>query len=280
MTQTVADLLGLAAADVRGWFAPDAGLTYSLVRMSQEHARALPGRLAVALRRSYIDDEALRSRVSRPTPTVGELLSALLPDPGSTMAGDFGEILTLVYLASEREADRPFAPLKWRMKLDRRQPVPHSDVLLFIVPKWPLVSPEDSLLCAEVKTKSTDSGSTPIDDAIRDSTKDRTSRLAKTLVWLQEKSLFGPIGGLDKPVLDRFCHASEHPQAIRAFAAVAVIDDQLVAHEVATVPAVPPDTTLVVIAIPELQGAYAATFEAARHAELSDPIVASGPPVK
>ncbi len=267
LSERLAEALGIAPEAVAEWFSADASRAYTLTRMSPEHAQNLPGSFAMALRRSYVDDETLRSLSSDPSPTIQDLIGARLPDPGSTMAGDFGEILTLAYFLAVKASDHPFGPLKWRLKQDRRQPVPHSDLLLFVVPAWPIADEHDSMICAEVKTKSTRSAATPIAEAIRDSQKDRTGRLAKTLVWLQERSMFESIGGLEKAVLDRFCHASEYPPANRQFAAVAVVDEGLVEDEIAVVPDLPTDTSLVVIVIPQLLATYTAVFEAAHQAE-------------
>jgi hypothetical protein len=119
-------------------------------------------------------------------------------------------------------------------------------------------------MCAEVKTKSTPGSSTPIPDAIRDSGRDRTSRLARTLQWLKERALHESIDGLDLEVLDRFAHASDHPAATKEFSAVAVVSDSLVDDELPTVPAVLSlDSKLLVLVVSDLHTTYSSVFEAA-----------------
>jgi hypothetical protein len=47
----------------------------------------------VAVRRCYITDGFLDERVKATGRTKAEIVAAVLPDAGSTMSGDFGEIL-------------------------------------------------------------------------------------------------------------------------------------------------------------------------------------------
>lgn len=195
-----------------------------------------------------------------------DLIAARLPDAGSTMAGDFGEILVYLYQASKEHPARALGPKKWRLKQDRTKPAPHSDVVHFVLPSWPSSSENDLLLCSEVKTKSTNGGSSPIKSAIEDSAKDRTSRLARTLVWLRERALFEPLGDVQLAHLDRFINATEHPAAKKRFRAVAVICKSLVNRELVDAPTeASPDYTVVVIAVPDLQKTYTEVFESARN---------------
>lgn len=142
-----------------------------------------------------------------------------------------------------------------------------KDVVHFVVPAWPTASAEDVVLCSEVKTKSTDGASTPIKAAIEDSFKDRTSRLARTLVWLRERALTDDLGDVSLQHLDRFINATEHPAAQKRFRAVAVVSADLVEAEVADAPTqAHPEYTVVVISVPDLQATYTSVFAAARQA--------------
>ena len=71
------------------------------------------------------------------------------------MAGDFGEILVMLYHAALEQPTEILGPKKWRLKQDRTKPAPYSDVVHFVVPSWPQSSDQDRILCSEVKTKST-----------------------------------------------------------------------------------------------------------------------------
>jgi hypothetical protein len=124
-------------------------------------------------------------------------------------------------------------------------------------------------LCAEVKTKSTAGQSQPIATAIADSAKDRTSRLARTLVWLRERATMEDLGSVRLEHLDRFINATEHPPAEKRFRAVAVVCSSLLDGELASAPTAPTACSLVVIAVPDLQATYTSVFCAARVATSS-----------
>jgi len=265
--------LGLNIMDVAPWFQADEDSPYVLVRVSSEHAAEWSSTLAEAIRRCYICDDVLKERAevleeelggtmeSRQTSVIG----AKLPDPGSTMAGDFGEIITYLYQAASVHPQKAFGPKKWKLKQDRTKPAPFSDVIHFILPTWPEASEEDQLLCAEVKTKSTSGNSSPIPAAIEDSGKDRTSRLAKTLVWLRDRAMTESLGQTMIAHLDRFINATDHPSATRHFSAVAVICSNLVDAELIDAPDEESDNyTLVVVAVPDLKDTYESSFASAK----------------
>lgn len=159
-----------------------------LVRVSDEHAKGWTAVLGLPVRRCYVTDAVLAQRADELKVSQADIIAAKMPDPGSTMAGDFGEILCYMYQGAAAQSAAVVGAAKWRLKQDRTKPSPHSDVVHFLVPNWPTPSSDDAILCAEVKTKSTAGASTPIKSAIEDSKKDRTSRLAKTLVWLRERA--------------------------------------------------------------------------------------------
>jgi hypothetical protein len=262
----VGDDLGFDILRAAPWFPHEKEAPYVLVRVSDEHAKAWADVLGVAVRRCYVSDKVVEERAMATGASKADLIAARLPDAGSTMAGDFGEILVYLYQASKEHPARALGPKKWRLKQDRTKPAPHSDVVHFVLPSWPSSSENDLLLCSEVKTKSTNGGSSPIKSAIEDSAKDRTSRLARTLVWLRERALFEPLGDVQLAHLDRFINATEHPAAKKRFRAVAVICKSLVNRELVDAPTeASPDYTVVVIAVPDLQKTYTEVFESARN---------------
>ena len=198
---------------VRTWFPHEQDAPYVLVRVSDDHAQGLSDALGDAVRRCYITDSLLVAGSATPNVSQREIIAAKLPDPGATMAGDFGEILVYLYQGTGEHPITPIGATKWRLKQDRTKPAPYSDVVHFVLPAWPNSSAEDAILCAEVKTKSTASAFRPIRAAIEDSLKDRTSRLAKTLVWLRERALTEDLGDVQIEHLDRFLKATDHPAA-------------------------------------------------------------------
>ncbi len=263
--------LGVDIGAIAPWFADDHQSPYVLVRVSDEHTAAWADVLGVPVRQCYIDDTLLDERAQTTGRPKSELVAAKLPDRGSTMAGDFGEILVFLYHAAVEPDVALIGPKKWRLKQDRTKPAPYSDVVHFVLPHWPQSSTDDRILCSEVKTKSTAGNSTPISSAVADCEKDRTSRLAKTLVWLKERALHEELGTTTIAHLERFTKATDHPEARKQFRAVAVICAGLVDNELADAPdEQPADHTVVVIAVPNLKQRYEEVFDAV-HASVAEP---------
>ena len=265
--------LGLNASNALSWFPNESEEPYTLIRVNAEHAADWEDALCDAVRRCYLSDETLETQAHNLEEELGgsadsrraEIIASKLPDAGSTMAGDFGEILIYCYQAATALPRIAFGPKKWRLKQDRTKPAPGSDLVHFILPTWPTASDQDEILCAEVKTKSTNGDTSPIAGAIDDCAKDRTSRLSKTLQWLKERALTERLGEVQISHLDRFISAIEHPTATKSFRAVAVICEDLVDLELALAPQeVSPEFQLVVVAVPNLHAVYNAVFAAAK----------------
>lgn len=254
--------LGLEVGGVMSWFAVGPQQGYTRVAVSAAHAASWHGLLSDAVRRCYISDERLEAAATAANSTRSEVLASLLPDPGSVMSGDFGEIVGYLYLASRQTG--AIGPKKWRLKQDRTKAAPHSDIVQFLLPQWPEASAQDRLICGETKAKATAGNFAPIPAAITGSQKDRTSRLSRTLVWLRERALLQDIGAVTMAQLDRFINATEFPQCAREFHAIAVICSDLVDAELANlVPnTIPPGCALAVISVPNLQNTYTTVFEA------------------
>lgn len=256
--------LGIDVATFLPWFSHDQEEPYVLIRVSARHADSWAKILSVPLRRCYISDKALTKSARRTGRKKKELIAAKLPDRGSTMAGDFGEILVYLYQAGHEHPTAVIGPKKWRLKHDRTKPAPYSDVVHFVVPHWPTPTEEDLVLCSEVKTKSTNGRTSPIREAIADCEKDRLTRLAKTLVWFRERALHEDLGSTTIDHLDRFIDATDHPPAKKRFRAVAVVCSSLVDDELTDTPDdVPEGYTLVVISVPDLKKVYEAVYSAA-----------------
>lgn len=255
--------LGLDITQIVPSFVQERESPYVLVRVPEEQARAWSVLLGVPVRRCYIDDALLDERTAATGRPKCEIVAAKVPDRGSTMAGDFGEIMVFLYHAAVEPDVELVGPKKWRLKQDRTKPAPYSDVVHFVMPHWPQSSTEDRILCSEVKTKSTAGDSSPISSAVADSEKDRTSRLAKTLVWLKERALNENLGTTTIAHLERFTKATDHPEAQKQFRAVAVVCASLVDDELADAPVEKPTHhTVVVIAVPDLKQRYEDVFDA------------------
>lgn len=236
---------------------------FTLVEIHAEQAAALAGQLGVAFRRCYIGDGALRERMATTDSSARAIIGAKLPDRGSTMAGDFGEILTALFQAAREHPGEVLDPKKWRLKQDRTKPAPGSDVVQLILPHWPNPSDEDRVICSEVKTKSTRGSSKPVATAIEDSKKDSSRRFVRTLNWLKERALDTGLSTVSVDQLDRFIRAVDYPPARRDFRAVAVISAALVEAELEGVEAPPAEErALIVISVPDLKANYESMYDA------------------
>ena len=257
------DELGLDPAEVALWFEQESKEAFELIRVSEEAAASLAEVLGIPVRRCYVSDAVLEARAIAQGVPKAEILKAVLPDPGSVMAGDFGEILAYLYHAGRHAPRTVIGPKKWRLKQDRTKPCPHSDVVQFILPDWPEPSDQDRLICAEVKCKSTNGPFRPVARAIEDCVRDRTSRLSRTLVWLRERALLSDAVDTDVAILNRFIQADAYPAATKEYNAVAVVCADLLQDALEDVPAEnDPSYSVIVITVPQLHRVYNAVFAA------------------
>ncbi len=256
--------LGLQTETVVPWFTIEQAQQYTRVSVPTEHAATWDDVLCDAVRRCYISDEKLAARAQATHSTPADILAAVLPDAGSVMSGDFGEIVAYIYLASREQGTATIGPKRWRLKQDRTKSAPGSDVVQLALPQWPNASADDRVLCGEVKTKATAGIFRPIANAITGSLKDSTSRLSRTLVWLRQRRLLEDFGTVTPDQLNRFINATEFPPYTRQFHAIAVICSNLVDGELATLVQenIPQDCTLVVISIPDLLNTYTTVYVA------------------
>mgnify|MGYP001224234412 FL=1 len=157
------DELGFDIRNALSWFDQEQHNPYVLVRVEEEYAKSWAGQICDAVRECYLTDEFLRRRTkeleSKVEGTTRELQNQIicskLPDPGSIMSGDFGEILVYFYHAVKAHPQVAFGPKKWRLKETRTKAAPYSDVVQFILPSWPTPTANDEILCSEVKSKAT-----------------------------------------------------------------------------------------------------------------------------
>jgi len=85
--------LGLQIGTVLPWFVVGPEQQYTRVSVPPEHVATWGNLLQDAVRRCYISDEHLAERTTTTHTTRSEILAATLPDAGSVMSGDFGEII-------------------------------------------------------------------------------------------------------------------------------------------------------------------------------------------
>lgn len=274
----MSDDLGLSFQVTAGWFSAEQRASYRFISVTSAQATALPTALGMAIRRCYISDEKVSTQAIKYPPAT-KVIAAALPDPGSVMSGEFGEILTYFYQGSTALPMAAVGLRRWHLKQDRKKAAPYSDVVHLVLPNWPNPSAQDAVLCSEVKAKSTKGKFEPIKDAIEGCETDRISRLAGTLSWLRDRAITGATEGASVEQLTRFIEPAGLPPAEKKFQAVAVVCDSLVTDEIAKAPATPsPDYEVVIISVPKLKDTYEAAYTNAMNAV--PPTSAAGAPAK
>lgn len=242
---------------------PEGCLDVTCHVLSGNSAKLLEGYLVDRLASCYISQEKLQERANQTGLAYSELIANKIPDKGSVMSGDFGEIFTLYFLDSRYEEDLKLIK-KWRFKQDRKKAAPHSDVVLFGIEDLNNPSEDDFVICAESKQKATPSKFDPITSAISGYVSDRTGRLAKTLVWLKEKAI-------DEGNQDDIALASRFADVLnitysKLYKAVAVVDRDLLDDEITKdidLPGRTDEFEVIVIGIDDLKNLYESVFERA-----------------
>jgi hypothetical protein len=230
--------------------------------LREKEQAALMDFLTVSLPDCYITKVQLQERIKATGKSASALLANKTPDPGNVMSGDFGEILTLFFLGSERD-EKVTLIKKWLYKQDRTKPAPHSDVVVLYREFDNKSSAKDFVINAETKQKSTKGTFAPIAAAIGGLEKDQTGRLARTLAWLREKAMDH---GSKQEItfIERFTHDLSIAYA-KHYKAVAIIDLELVKQELTRKPspAINGSFEVIVIGIKDLKAFYEAVFDRA-----------------
>ena len=269
MVDPILENTNLDYLTIRKWFNKSEGENFLRITVPAEYALQFGQLLGLPIRRCYISDNRLTERLALGVATTAEIVAAALPNAGSTMAGDFGEVLSYIFHLSDSQEVELTGPKKWRLKQDRTKPSPKSDVVHFALPDWPNAGESDGILCSEVKVKSTNGASRPISTSLTDSKKDRTSRFADTLVWLRERTILGDDTDVSLEQLARFIDAIDYPQYEKSFYAVAVICEELVDAELEADPPVPDvNHQILVIVVPSLRDVYTSVFNSASNSFL------------
>lgn len=209
----------------------------------------------------YITSELLADRMAAVGLTAPQIIQNKIPDRGSVMAGDFGEVTTLFFLGSERsEAVKNI--MKWQYKQDRTKAAPHSDVLILHREDYEQASTNDFVICAESKLKSTRSPFSPIESSIAGYNLDKTGRLARTLVWLKEKEIDH---GSPESIafVERFTDEHLDTEYSKYFKAVAIIDRTFIDEELSKTLELPvqnEEFEIIVLGISDLKDLYERTF--------------------
>ncbi len=260
--------------DIESWFSehdiPEGSIAVRVHCLNDGNSAQLEDFMSRAIPTCYISENDLAARMNETGLSASELIQNKVPDPGSVMAGDFGEVLTLFFLGSERT--EPLTKLrKWRFKQDRTKAAPHSDVIILHKAHDDRPSTDDFVICAESKLKSTASPFSPIEKSIEGYKADKTGRLARTLVWLKEKAI-------DNENSDAIAFVSRFTDDLletsfeKKFRAVAVIDLAFLDDELLKeldLPTQSDEFEVVVLGIGDLKNLYEQSYDKAVE-EVSD----------
>lgn len=247
---------------ILSWFKEVRSTPYILVKIEKDAIPKWDDALCAIFRRCYVADSILAERMKKTSQSSSVLISAKLPDAGSVMAGDFGEILAYLFQSCDALPLHAVGPKKWRLKQDRKKPAPYSDVVHFVLPDWPKPSTHDKLLCAEIKTKATKSSFKPIENAIRGCETDRTGRLANTLAWLRERALYEDLGDVEIDEINRFLRPDQNPSYESEYRAIVIICSSLLDNELLNAPtSESKDYSVVIISVPDLKKTYSDLYE-------------------
>lgn len=206
----------------------------------------------------YISDKNLKDLAAKSSLTASEFLEKyVIPNEPPIKSGDFGEIFSFVVVRENFEKKRIFflSPRKWRWKDNKDKPAPGTDSVLFHVMNPKKFSDKDLLVTIESKMKAVHSNNHRIQKAIDDASKDKLSRLSKTLNWLEEKyAKQGKVG--PRKIVQRFNDPATHGNYQKQYKAIAILDRTLEAGETAKAVTNPHGIVVIVFSIQELKKAY------------------------
>ena len=252
--------------DVRSWFQeyekPDDCVDVRAHILAEAKIGHLETFMISRIPSCYISEGGLVEQMSKTGLSAPDILKNKLPDTGAVMAGDFGEVLTLFYLGSERP-EIIQKVMKWRFKQDRTKAAPHSDVVILHRSDLQKASTNDFVICAEAKLKSTKSTFSPIEKSIEGYNLDKTGRLARTLVWLKEKEIeYGDAKSV--AYITRFSDDLLDTAFNKYYRAVVIIDREYIDEELdklLDLPAQSDEFEIIVLGISDLKALYEKSFE-------------------
>lgn len=239
---------------------------YLILKLKAEQRDAFLSIIPQEYRKCYITDKKIEELLSTHSGKVSakKIIQSKIPDPGSVMAGEFGEITAYFVLMGKYLPLKLFAPKKWRWKIDRNKALPFTDIIMFHINKKP--SDEDLIMSAEVKTKSTKHTKNPIQQAVKGVQNDNISRLARTLRWLKDIHTSVEPNPVKIEYLDRLINSQEdkYGKYTKHFKAVAVIDSSFLDNDLKEEiedPDMDGDFEIIVISIDTLKEVYEDTYK-------------------
>lgn len=217
--------------------------------------------LTVDFRLCYIQDPQLKelSRINNVTESVF-LENYVLPDDPIIKSGDFGEILCYFAVMENYQNKNIIVngPKKWQWKENRNKAAYYCDAILFHRASDDKFTENDLLVSVESKMKATANNNNPIQNAIKDAEKDKLTRLAKTLNWLEEK--YARLGDIEnKELTVRFKDPIKYGDYKKQYKAIALFDQSMEEVEIAKKIDIVESIELIIFSISELRNAYEQT---------------------
>ena len=145
-----------------------------------------------------------------------------------------------------------------RWKDNKNKPSPGVDNVLFHIKNKKKYSDSDILVSIESEMKSVESKEHRIQTAITDASKDKLTRLSKSLIWLEEK--YAKLGKENqRKMVLRFKDPATFGNFQKQHKAIAIIDKTLETGEVDTPVNNPEGVIAIIFSIDELKTAYETT---------------------
>jgi hypothetical protein len=209
-------------------------------------------------RKYYISDRDLAEKSEKNGISKKEFLEQyILPSIGKIKSGDFGEIFSC-FSVRECYAQKGFilvCPRKFIWKMDRDKAMPFTDVVGFYREDITKASSNDFIVSVESKMKATNSSANRIQEAIDGAQKDRTTRLAKTLIWLKQKYARDGNAEMHK-FTKRYCDPVYQGTYNKIYEAFTIIDNKFEATEIEKSVDNNDGITIIVISMDNLKNIY------------------------
>lgn len=209
----------------------------------------------------YISDNELTDLAKKASLDANTYLeNYIVPNDPTIKSGDFGEILSFYAVREnfEKKGIILIAPRKWRWKDSKDKPAPGVDSILFHIVNPKMFSNKDMVVTIESKMKAAKSSKHRIQNAIDDASKDKLSRLSKTLIWLEEK--YAKQGMVEpRKMMQRFNDPATHGDFQKQHKAITILDSLLEAGETSLPVSNPHGIVAIVFSIKELKRAYEET---------------------
>jgi hypothetical protein len=203
---------------------------YSHYKFDKSNIEKLTLAFPEAMRKCYVEDNAIMGAVT-PANDAETVIKTYIPTKPSIQSGEFGEILSFHILLEKYLPIKLNGVKKWILKPDKNKASSYTDLILYSCSDKP--SKDDLLVCAEVKTKSTDKNTNRIQDAVIGAEKDFVSRKADTLVFLKDKSIQRG-DAVTVKAIERFQQSTEDENGTYKthYKAIVLIDSDLCDEEV------------------------------------------------